>query len=477
MLALWAMLVGDSFNELVALTVVLSALTLMMVFVLLRRYFGIEIAYASVIILAVNPAMVLNGGAIASEAPYSFLTIVCFYCLTRADYAQGLLQKQGEMKIDKSALAWLVAVAVVAIASALTRTVGVTLVGAIALHLSIGRRWKATSIFVLASMLTIGGWIAWTILAEEQFVGRSYIADLESGIGGGELWLIQLLKRIGSNGWFYATWAVPEALAVPSISGTEIDNVISVAVLASTMLVGLSVFLRRWRSAALYLFAYGAVLLVWRWHLDRLLVPALVFLVPLALTGGVALARRLFLRSPQIDRTVLIAMVVVLAGSGIMGSLTLIRASASCDRTGAMPRDECVTPAQASYFAALRFVDRNLLDDAVFMTVKSSALFYYTGRRSISVERALAQDESNFAPFLRRQGAQYILLSSVDDGGGSLPNRLEANCEMLEIIQSFTPRTVLFKLNLESGGDRVRNTFTNGCEAVGAYRAHAEVVQ
>src|SRR5262249_7587988 len=112
-LAAWGAVAGDRYNRLVLLSVLSSVVTLVLIFSLVQRRFGTNIALGSVIILAVNPQMLSYSGSIASEGAYTALTLACLYCIDR----EASIRLHGHE--TPSGVAWLVAACVTGIFAAL----------------------------------------------------------------------------------------------------------------------------------------------------------------------------------------------------------------------------------------------------------------------------------------------------------------------------------------------------------------------
>ncbi len=64
-----------------------------------------------------------------------------------------------------------------AIAAALSRSIGLALVVSTFALLAFERRWRALAIFSTAAALTVGSWLLWTVRAPRLDAGRSYVAD------------------------------------------------------------------------------------------------------------------------------------------------------------------------------------------------------------------------------------------------------------------------------------------------------------
>jgi hypothetical protein len=452
----WQSVTGSSHSSRVALSILLSAATLALVFGAARRRLGEPVAFASAAALAVNPFVVQYGGQVAAEMPYMFCTAACLYALTRAD--------DDRRSGSRSSTRWLIAAAVAMLAAAQMRSIGVALFASFELWLLLTRRWRAAIGVGLVGAATIGGWLVWTTLAPEQFVGRSYVADILDDDRGSLLTVF--LGRAASNGWVYATQGVPWVVAFPTIQGTVIDNIVGLLIVGGTLLGGVFVLARRWGDAVLYVGAYAAVLLVFRWQLTRFLVPLVIVLVPAMLVGVGALAGRI--RQVHVTPSIVVLALLLCWGS-VPRSAALIMGNA-CNRSEDLPERGCLsTPEQESYFDALRFIRSGLPDDAVLLTVKSGPLFYYTGRRSISVEAARVQHTDDFIDFVKSQGASHVLLAAVDDiERGFFAPLLQANCHRVRLMETFSPGVLLFALD---AGDSAGPGDSLECEAIERYRA------
>jgi hypothetical protein len=161
-------------------------------------------------------------------------------------------------------------------------------------------------------------------------------------------------------------------------------------------------------------------------------------------------------------------MAILLGYGGVARSAALV-AENDCARSEGIPSPDCTISAEeARYFDALRYVQSNLPADAVFLTAKSGPLYYYTGRRSITVEGARVQHPDDFIDFVKSQGAGFILLSGVDDiERGFFAPRLQANCRRVRLVQSFPPSVLLFSLNASTAAS---DHDSPECNAIESFR-------
>ncbi|MGD8278402.1 MAG: hypothetical protein PVH00_10270, partial [Gemmatimonadota bacterium] len=105
--------------------------------------------------------------------------------------------------------------------------------------------------------------------------------------------------------------------------------------------------------------------------------------------------------------------------------------------------------------------------DAVILAAKAAPLWRYTGRRTVGYRRALSRNDEQFLPFLRQQGASWILLGSLQlHEPGRLLDAVEANCARLTVAAYFPARTWLFSLDPPASAVEVDRS----CQAAAEYR-------
>jgi hypothetical protein len=437
MIAAWTALVGDEFDRVVLLNLGLSAAMLLVLRrVMLKRRFGEVEATGSVLVLAVNPSLVGLAGSVRSEPAHMLLALGCLLALGAPRPTRRSLVIGGAL----------------AIAAALTRSIGAALLAAVAAHWLLERRWKAVAAFAVAAGVTVGAWLVWTALAPGQYVGSSYVADLRAGTAG-VTWAPGPLRRIPDNVAWYARTAVPWALAIPTVRGTVLDNAASLLLLILLGSLGLWTLLRRWRPAALYLLLYAGVLALWLWRVERFVVGLLPLIVPAVLMGGTALGALVRLRRPWL---VPAAIALVLLATGAVRTADAVADARRCDRTATLPDPACMTADQASFFDAIRWTQARADEDAVFLTAKAAPLWIYTGRQSVSFHAAARADTAALIPFLQELGTDYILLTVLDEAEPRrFAPRLAAVCDRLALEATFPPNALLFSIRTgaSSNGD------------------------
>lgn len=450
MLAVWGGLFGDGFDGLALLSVLASTATLGLIYLVMRRLASPVVRLLVLAVLAVNPYLIQYGGDIASEAPYMLLSVLALWLLVRQ---------------DKVTTGTLVLVGVVAVAAALTRAVGAALLLALGIHWLLERRWRAAGLLTAASAVAVGGWLWWASRVPHAVAGHSYVADAthradnKPPAGMGEI----LFERTVDNVPNYLAISLPYRLPIPTLPGTLVDNVLGALIVTLGLVAGVWLLWGKWRPAALYILAYGAVLAVWPWQVGRFLVPMLPLLVPAIVLG---LGEALRGVRPAWSAPAMATLMLVLLGNGFTRTTGELRQKGGCERGLEFPSPTCVAPDQSSFFAALRYIRANLPSEAVLLTAKPEPLYYYTARRASPTLPSRIRAES-LLPELYRTGTGYVLLGSLQAAEPTrLADALAANCRRIEPQEFFPPRTYLFRVLSQDAPDGEQA----GCEAVAEYR-------
>jgi hypothetical protein len=465
-LAAWGTFAGRGFDSLVTLNVAVSAAALLVLFGVLRRLTGDALALTTVALLAINPGLIRLAGGIRSEPLFMLLTLVALAALLPADAARAAMPGAAESEPRtgrRREATWLVITIGAALLATLTRSVGVTVMAAIGLHwLLLQKRWTLVAVPAAVATIAVAAWLAWTALGTEQFVGSSYMAELRVLWTGTE-WTGPLPGRALRWTRLYLVHGLPTALALPAIPGTTVDNLVQLTCFGAAGAVGLTVLLKRWRAAALWIIVYASFLAIWLFYVDRFVVPVAPLLVASVLIGAHTTGRRVGQRAGV---ALPAAAALILAVGATVMTASLLRERTGCDRGGRYPDPACMSEDQRSYFDALRWIDANTPADAVFLTAKPGALYVYTGRRSIAFDRSAREPEPTFIEFVRDAGAEWILLGSLhNQEPARLAGRMKINCERLRVAAVFPPRTWLFRIE-EGGTDDA-----GACVAIDAYTA------
>ena len=486
LLALFGATGPESVSLAVAVNVALSVLSLVLAARLAARI-SAWCALALLLVCAFNPQLLHQAAGVGSEVLYEVATLVALLALT------------AERRGMRASLVHVGPVAG-AVVAALTRTIGVTLLLAMAFEFTLARRWRSLAQLALVAGLTVGPWMWWTVRAPRQTAGRSYIADATvvyptregepaatanataeatapSDRAYSTLARLAIVVRIASRRVShhvrgYGRTYLPAAFAVPLIAGTLVDNGLWLLVLVIGIGVGFVQLWRRLRPVVLYLLVYLGLLVVWPYLMTRYLGPILPLLVLSLLLGVQAIVMRLLASRNVAARAamgVAAALAVVLALSGAFQDVSRLALVAECDRAAPTVSPGCFGQEQRDFFAGIEAARRLTPDSAHFLGAKDATFHLLSGRQSARESEAIARpDAQQFAAFLREHGVQYILLSRVHIDQAAMAGPLGSDCASYELVQQVGAHVRLLRVP-PSGVTIDDATGARACRAIAAW--------
>lgn len=484
LLALLGATNADAIALAVAVNVALSVLSLALAARLAARI-SPWYAIGVLAICAPNPLLLNQAAGVRSEVLYTVAALTALLAFT-SPHTNTHTNTRTSTRIAMVGIAGVVL-------AALTRSIGVTLLLAMALHLVLARRWRTLTQLSLVAMLTVGAWMFWTVRAPRLAVGRSYIADatLVHSAREGDLAVVPATygpltpviaiariapRRIAHNVQGYVRSFVPAAFAAPLLAGTGIDNGIWFLLLIVGGAVGLGCLWRSMRAVVLYLLAYLGLLAVWPYLMTRYLGPVLPLLALSMLVG----VRCIIVRGvPQrlasartvasVATTVAVAIVAVLSLNGTMQDVERLKLVAKCDRSAPIASAGCFGAEQRDFFVAIDAARRLTPDSARFLGAKDATFFLLTGRQSARESEAVAtSDPAEFAEFLRMHGVQFILLSRVHIDQAAFAAPLTPYCAQYELVARFGAHVVLLRVP-QSGATPDAEVGARACDAIAAW--------
>jgi hypothetical protein len=448
LLAVVASVAGESTDAFVAMNIALAVLALALFFAVARRRWPPPVALGALAIAASSPALQTIAGAVMSEPAFLAFTGLTLWLLASQPVTTG-----------RVALA-----CACALLAALTRTVGATLILAVVALLLLERRWRFAAAFAGIVGATVLGAALWLRAHAMPAPAAEYIAD---AMGTGHVVsanpLVVIGRRVGINGAQYAQDLV-WSLAFPTIRGTLVDNLIWLSITSVALAVGVWVFWRRWRIAALLVLVYGALILVWQWAVGRFLVPMLP-LIALAILAGVD--GLVVKRDRFAARAAVVGLAALMTVTGLIRDARTIAVKRGCDREQAMRSASCFNADQLSFFEAARYVAVHTPPSAVAMSSKEATFHYLTGRHLVSVDSINARAPDRAEEFLQREGVSYVILGHLYVGDIAFSARLTAACHRLQPEREFPPRTTVFRVVPAADGD------PRACEILRAYARDA----
>ena len=446
LLAVWTAIGGERFDWLVVLHILLAVLSLGVTFLAVRRGMSPLIAILSLVVLAVSPRYVTYAGQVGSEGALA----LCFAAALWASVALPDGRRQVVILVALSMLA------------PLMRSAGMALPAAVGLCWLSQRRYRDAAVLTAVGVVVLGALMAWTLADPVTVAGSSYVGDLAFAGRGHAGFGVRMAQRLMASMDYYLARSIPVLLAMPTIGGTIVDNIIGASLISVGLLVGTLRSYARFRVASLLLVMSGLLLAVWPYQQFRFLVPLTPLLVPIILYGLEALIARL---KPSAATAGITALSLVFMLSGLKEIGSEYRATRGCVRGRAIPADNCVSPDQASFFHAAVYVRDSLPKQARVLSAKSEPLFIYSGHTTLPTSLWLGRDTTAFWEGLRREQAEYVLLGTLHvTSVRDLAPRLRSHCDALEVVAAFPPHTYLFRITAPAPG-RIA-----ACDTLDAYR-------
>jgi 4-amino-4-deoxy-L-arabinose transferase-like glycosyltransferase len=439
---------GERSDFLIAVVVLCSMGALVLLYDIIRRRSGEGVALAVLGLSAVNPELVEHAGRPLSETPYIFFATLALWAVVR--------DAPGTNGSRTTAIRWTALAIGAGAYAALTRMVGVTLIGALFLHWVIERRYRRVVALAVTSAVTVGGWLTWAAIAPEKIVGRSYIADATFSERGERNFFATLLDRIVTNVPLHVTESVQWSLPQPSLASlarrirlpTEltaaaptVDNVVGIIAVALLGAAGAWVIWRQARPVVLYLILYAALLVVWPWFQTRFVMPLIPIMLWVAIAGAIRLSRL-----QRWLRPVPVIVVVGIAGMALGRNATVLADAVRCDRAQAATSPTCFPEAGRAFLAAVRFIRDSTPDSAVFLTSTDTQLGYLAARRSLRTDLVESRDRDTLPAYLRARRVEYVLLTPLRPSWGQLVPWLVPNCREFSVVRELPATTLVLRV-------------------------------
>ncbi|MFQ5888717.1 MAG: glycosyltransferase family 39 protein [Gemmatimonadota bacterium] len=395
LLAALGWLGGVQLFKLVSLA--LTAGSVWLVFALGRQIVGERTAFLAAGLLAVSPLLLEYSHYVLSEALFTLLVLA------------ALLARGSENPAGRRA-------AVAAGAAAfLTRSAGLSLLAALAIHPLLLRRRREAAASLLAALLILVGWGLFQRLGppgqpgyvEQLLLVNPYEPQL------GQVGPAGLLARAASNLWLYVSAVLPQSLGIGGGPGPFAANPLVVLFGAVAAGLALSGWLREATRGitltGLFTLFYLGLITLWPsvWTDRRFLLPVLPILLLYLLDGVGALGswalRRWSFWWPAGAFVGLAVPAILSAGRLIPGRVECVRSY----RAGA----PCDPPGMASFYAAARWASQNTPPGAVIANRKPD-LFFLFARRQGGLYRFSAEPAVVLRG-LEELGASYVVVDQI----------------------------------------------------------------
>lgn len=473
LLALMGAGTGVRIDQAVVLNILCSVAALLVFYRLVRRDAG-ALALVLLPVVALNPGLVGAAGKVASEPLYLLCSLLALQVAsTRSGRRASMLA------------------AALVLGAALVRSAGVVLLAALGLAWLFQRRWREVAGLALAGSLTVGAWLGWTIVAPGQYAGHSYVADAllgseppiapapsvrdsgaaslappapvapdlapTSGPTAPAAAAAGIVGRVRHNALAYAAHALPAALAVPTLPGTWVDNLVAALVLATGLAVGLWSRRRRTPLVIGYLALYGLLLLAWPYALTRFLIPVVPLVLWLTLAGLGELVSVGRARARLLVPSLVAAGLVLSGASSLRATWARVR---RCDRGAPRHATACFNPDQLAFFRGVEAIDTLAPAGSPLLTAKGATIYWLTGRSSVEELAAASLDPAALSVFLDRQGVSHIFLSRIHLDQRTIAAALQPRCAELEFLAEPAPGALVLRRRAPA------DEGSNGCAAL-----------
>jgi hypothetical protein len=413
--------------------ILVSIAGLVFLFDVVRRRWSLELAFLVTAAAAVNPELLTNASSVQSETVYTTLTLASLWAADRA-----VRQRDGRGRGARAA----VVAGGLAIAAALTRSVGVTLIGALGVHWLLRRRYRWVMVFGAAATVTVGAWLAWTVVAPAREVRRSYVDDaVNIRVGDGSL-RSTMVTRLKENVAMYGGRTVLEQLALPLTPRTQLDNVGWALAIGVLLALGMISAWGRWNAVVWYLGAYGALLSLWAWMIERFVGPVLPLLIALVVIGA-SVAATVLARERRWLAPAIVAM--LLAGSALFEDANRVTRALECDRA----RVDCALPRELDFLDAVEYLASHSAPGARVIAPKAPSLYYHSKHPARYWDEVVNLPPDSLDGFLRRERVSYIITTPVFSDGLTVVRLSLRDCARLDLVRAFSPQTLLLAVRPE----------------------------
>ncbi len=425
-----SLIFGEQMSVFVFANILLMVGALLLLFAAVRRLWSLPTALLMLAIVVTNPLVQRTAAGVVSEALYLFCVSLTVWAVT----------------VKPVRTRWLVLVGAGAVAATLTRSIGLALLGALAVTWLQERRWRALGALILPAVLASAAWLGWALLAPGQESGTSYIAEGLLPVISDQS-LGSILRHAVAQAWEYWSRLVPAALSLPLMHGTVIDNLAWLGLVTGLTVLGLGRLWSTWRIVFWYLMAYATILVLWQWGNERMLMPIVPFLV-VTFLACLDYARGSRLRVPL---TVAVAVLVtgMLAG-GIHETTQQVRSRLACDRSRLLESPACLNDDERGMLTGALWIAANLPPDDAVLSFKEGAAAYYGEHRVVRASRrayeAWIDEPDDMLEQIRATGARYILLDHIHPFSRGLGKALTSFCDRLGLVRTFSAATLLFDL-------------------------------
>ncbi|NIR75247.1 MAG: hypothetical protein GWN32_10065 [Gemmatimonadetes bacterium] len=399
--------VGSGLLGFKALSIVFTALSVILLYFLARRRLGATASLAVAAAFAINPVLLYYSHWTLPEPLFVLLALAALWSAETS----RLLGRSEESTDSGVRLAWAAGAAALASLAYLTRGGAIPLVLAILIVLGWRRRWRALAASTIVAALAVGGWQAWRALAvprEAAASGAHLLSDPANPdrlAGPGEL-----VTRFIDSVRVYLVDLTPQSIAGVPVGG----GVNPLALMCGLLVIALALVawireVRRVRPVEFYAALYALWLFLWPWNERRLLLALLPVLYLLAAQGLLWCLDFARFKSHAWAVPAFAALLVMV---GVPHHVRALSFAADCRRLYREgDRLACYPPPWRGFFQAAAWARANTPEGSTIVSPEPR-LFYLVSDRQGDEYPPTADTDSMLA-FLDSVSADYVVVAAV----------------------------------------------------------------
>ncbi|MDH5283249.1 MAG: hypothetical protein OEW80_05150, partial [Gemmatimonadota bacterium] len=396
-----------------------------------RRLLPVGLALVVLAAAALNQYNVAYAGRLMSEAAYWFWTSLTLWGMVRSKDSPRFLALAGGA----------------ALVAAFTRSIGVTMVGAVMVAWAMERRWRPLAWLAGVAAVLMGLWGFYTLETHEEVVGRSYMADAShyvERLTGEESGLGRVVAVVADRMREQVVGVIPAMLPLARFNGTIIDNLVWLIVTVGLGLAGAIALRRRLPVLVLYLLFYYGLLALWPFAPRRFFIPIQPLVLLVLVIGAVSLLGRIRPWLGWGSAGALLAVVIAVALPQTLGAAQWMR---KCDRSHPWASAYCYDGDQRTFFAAVTFARDSLPADARFLVEREASFAYHTGKVVEHAQVPIRFTDSDFLAYLVDRRIEYVVVTRLFNAElTQLAPKLLKVCASLEPLRHFPPYGRMYRV-------------------------------
>lgn len=401
---------------------------------------NIHLSFVASLFILLNTSVIEFSTIIMSEMPFLFFTIVSLIMLVQIDEKQVFYKN------------WKLALLIVFVAiSYYIRSIGLALVGGIALYFILKQNWKYLATFVGGFILLALPWY----IRGSKLGGSSYIESLtwknHYRHELGKATLGDWAQRFYNNFTRYLSHEIPNA-TINTINTKHSDPAEFQHWLIGIILVGFIIFglikLKKYRFLIFsYLLGTFGIMMLWPdvWYGSRFIlpiVPLLVFLITIAGYNIILLV----CAKLKIQNSFITTLLVPLLFLALIPTLTPEIHAMHKKAENVYPKN------YKHYFELAQWANQNTPEDAIFACRKPTFFYLYSSR--LSTKYAYSLDREEIINHLKRTNISYVILDQLgySSTGRYLYPAIKRYATKFKMVKKTEkPETYLFEFNPDIG--------------------------